>query len=354
MNMFMEHSRHMDEEFQQFRRQMEDKDRESSFRLTESEREMPDHVWIWTGQLHVARGEIAYLKTMTGFLLPSREPSPMPQAHVPHQQTWMSQEALRRLLNTADADLADTAMVTAMQARLPEKERAQAEQTIHTAPFRQWIVTPQSAKLLVQWGPKRATTIRGVSPLSVVGTSIAQALQSQPRFLFLSWFGGVQVDRVETGHIRKEHALVCSLIDQLLRQHEFDMRFLPALDHLSASLEDWLDILDMLIRQLPRTRTVCCVIDGVVLLERDEYAADALPVLGRLISIVEDGSVVVPLKLLLTSTPGTTIVRAEFEEEGLILNVGALPRSSVVPSQRRVIRELGQTTTEDEEGPRWD
>ncbi|PWY90983.1 hypothetical protein BO70DRAFT_392650 [Aspergillus heteromorphus CBS 117.55] len=305
-------------------------------------------------QLHAAQEKIIYLKTINGFLpsytaFPlSRGPSPVPQGHIPLRQMWMNQETVRKLLDTHNGDLVDLALAIEMKGRLSQKEQAQAEQMEHTEPFRLWIISPHSAKLLIHWDPRPTTILRGLSPLSVVGTTIAQALRDQPRFLSLSWFGGLQVDRTETGLVGRKYAMVCSLIDQLLRQHEFDTSFLPIPTDPLASQEDWLQLLDALIRQLPAMRTVCCIINGIILLEREEYEAEALPVLGKLIALVENPTVVVPLKLLLTSSPGTTIVRAAFEDEGLILNIGPLPPPGLAPSQTRVIRELGQTVTGDE------
>ncbi|KAJ5715306.1 uncharacterized protein N7483_012487 [Penicillium malachiteum] len=336
-DMFSEHTRLVEEQ----NKRMEKKVEQIHWELQERDY-----------QLHVAQEEITYLKIRNGHLLPSREPSPMPQAQIPFQQSWMNQEMWRGMLETGDVDLADTALVTAVQGRLSQKERAQAERVIHTAPFKNWIIVPQSAKLLVQWDPRPSKTIRGVSPLSVVGKTIAQALQANPRFLFLSWHGGIQVDRAGNGHPGDEHAMICSLIDQLLRQHEFDMRYVPMLDHSSASQDDWLEMLATLLRQIPGTRTVCCLIDGVSLLERDEFAAEALPVLGRLIALVDE-ALAIPLKLLFTSTPGVTVVRAAFEDEGSIINVAALPRSGLVASQGRVFRELGQTIEGNEGRSGW-
>ncbi|KAJ6024754.1 hypothetical protein N7540_005551 [Penicillium herquei] len=336
-DMFSEHTRLVEEQ----NKRMEKKVEQIHWELQERDY-----------QLHVAQEEIAYLKVRNGYLPPSREPSPMPQAQIPFEESWMNQEMWRGILDTGDADLADSALVAALQGRLPQKERAQAERVIHTTPFKNWIIVPRSAKLLVQWDPRPSKTIRGVSPLSVVGTTIAQALQANPRFLFLSWFGGIQVDRAGNGHLGDENSMICSLIDQLLRQHEFDMRYVPMLDHSSATQDDWLQMLETLLHQIPMTRTVCCLIDGISLLERDEFAVEALPVLGRLITLVDE-ALAMPLKLLFTSAPGTTVVRAAFEDEGSIINVAALPRSGLVSSQGRTFRELGQAMDGDEGKSGW-
>jgi hypothetical protein len=151
------------------------------------------------------------------------------------------------------------------------------------------------------------------------------------------------------GEFVNENAMLRSLIGQLLRQFDFDMRFLPHAIDPSCPQAELLILLDWLIRQLPPSHTLCCVIDGVAILERDEYEDESLPVLAKLVQLVNDPSVAAPIKLLLMSTPSTRVVRGVFEDEGLILNVNALPRQSLPSSDERVARVLGATAFADEE-----
>jgi hypothetical protein len=62
-------------------------------------------------------------------------------------------------------------------------------------------------------------------------------------------------------------------------------------------------------------------------------------VFSSLIQLVADRSVGASVKLLITSTPGTHIIRGPFETEDLILNVDSLPVSAVA-SEERMVREL--------------
>ncbi|KAL4779071.1 hypothetical protein BJX76DRAFT_362122 [Aspergillus varians] len=164
----------------------------------------------------------------------------------------------------------------------------------------------------------------GISPLSVMSNMMAGILRAQPRFLTLTWFGGRHVDRTESGLPVDEPAMARSLIDQLLRQYDFNMQQLPhPVD--SVSSEGLIQLMDWLIHQLPLTYTLCCIVDGVALLERDN-----------------DLSVAAVIKLLMTSMPATTTVRAAFDEEGQVLNVGALRQLGLPPSEDRMARELSQ------------
>lgn len=274
--------------------------------------------------------------------LESRGPSPLPRSRTPTVDTYVSQQVLRRMLDTFDIHLADIAVVTKTKSLLPARERAQAEQIINKSAFRRWVVSPTSAKLLVHWDLSASKTRGGISPLSGVCITMSQALAAQPRFISLLWFAGRHVDRISMGEFVGENAMLRSLIDQLLRQFDFDMRsFQHSIDP-SCPQSDLLTLLDWLIRQLPRNQTLCCVIDGVALLEREEYEDESLPVLSKLVQLVNDPSVTAPIKLLLTSIPATTVVRGVFEDEGLILNVNALPRQSLPSSDERVMREIGE------------
>lgn len=263
--------------------------------------------------------------------------------------TYISQPALRCILDVSDIHLTDIAFITDTESRLPAKERAQAEQIMTQNVWRQWFVSPASAKLLVHWDASKIHG--GISPLSGVCVTMSQALAMHPRFISLLWFAGRHDNRRTMGDFVHENAMLRSLIDQLLRQFDFDMRFFPYPIDPSLAQAQLLILLEWLIRNLPQSRTLCCVIDGVVILERDEYWGESLPVLSKLVQLVNDPSVAVHIKLVLMSTPPTSIVRDTFEKENLILNVNTLPRQSIPPSDERVARVLGATVFEGEEDP---
>ena len=140
--------------------------------------------------------------------------------------------------------------------------------------------------------------------------------------------------------------MLASILDQLLRQHRFNMSSSPIetseidvnavqggeVSALSAMLE-WL------IRQLSETTTLVFLIDGVAIYEREEH--QALGALATLVRLVEDKSLRAVVKVIFTSTPGTDVVRAAFETEDLIVNVENFPQLGWTPSDERVARELG-------------
>ncbi len=269
---------------------------------------------------------------------------PPPQSRSPAMGPYISPEALRRMLDTPDLDLADLAFVDDKKGQLPQGERTQAEQIINTQLFQRWIVSTSSAKLLVHWDFSPPETIADVSPLSVFCATMTQALRGRERFVSALWFCGQHIDPAEAGGRVGGRAMLTSLIDQLLRQYAFDTRPMHSAVDLAAlqavELDALTQLLGWLVRQLPETMTLFFIIDGVYLFERDEFQHEALPVLSSVIRLAEDTTVPATIKLLLTSTPGTDIVRGAFEEEDLILNVNGLPQLGWAPSDERMKREL--------------
>lgn len=270
--------------------------------------------------------------------------APPPQPMQTQALDWyISQDMLRSMIATYDIDVADLAYVSERKEQLQAKDRSRAEQIIHTQLFRDWIVSASSAKLLVHWDFHLPKKIAEVSPLSVFCMTMAQSLRNKDRFLSAVWFCGNHIDPSETNARIGGHAMISSLIDQLLRQTQFDTRFLHESVGLESirkgSLEALVQILCFLVRQLPSAVTVFFIIDGVFLYEREEYEQNATAVFVALIQITADPSIMASVKLLFTSTPGTDVVRGAFEQDDLILNVDSLPRLATA-NDERMVREL--------------
>lgn len=309
---------------------------------------LKDHLQQKDRELEAARMENVYLRIENGIL---RSTSPTQQsmwAPPPPQQTpalgWhISQDTLRSFIDAFDLDVADATFVMDKKEQLPAKDRARAEQIIHTQLFRNWIVSASSAKLLVHWDFQRPKTVAEVSPLSIFCTAMAQSLRAKDRFVSTLWFCGRHIDESEPGARAGGRAMLSSLVDQLLRQFAFDTRPLHNdvdLESLQeGSLEALTALLCSLVRQIPPTMTLFFIVDGAVLFEREEFEAEALPVFLSLIRLVTDTSVAASVKVLFTSTPGTDIVRGAFEQEDLILSVDSLPRLGI-GSEERMAREL--------------
>ncbi|KAL7946924.1 hypothetical protein V8C42DRAFT_319187 [Trichoderma barbatum] len=271
---------------------------------------------------------------------------PPPQRPAPAYAWFLNQDALRWMIKIPDADLVDVYFINNKKDSLSAKDIAQAEQIVHTQVFRNWIVSPSSAKLMVHWDFQPPKTIAGISPLSLFCSTIAQGLRTKERILSLLWFCGRHIDTGDAGEHIGGHFMLTSLIDQLLRQHVFDTRSLSSIFSMTRlqqnDYDELMGLFDWLVKQLPNTVTLFCVIDGVALFERAEYWAKSAPVFLKMVHLASGPAIQAVVKVLFTSTPGTDMVRGAFEQEDLILEVGKLPKSASVPSEERMARELGQ------------
>ncbi|KAL5090384.1 hypothetical protein Trisim1_004576 [Trichoderma cf. simile WF8] len=268
-----------------------------------------------------------------------------PQTQILATQWYISQHNLRQLLNMLDVDLRDLAYVADKKEQFPPKQRLLAEQIVNTQLFRNWVVSPTSSKLLVHWDSRLPKVIEGVSPLSVFCMTMTQALRAKERFVSMMWFCGRHIDAEETRGCVRGRAMIASLIDQLLRQHTFDAHLLSStainlVGLQEGNLDTLIEVLCYLVRQLPPTVSIFFIIDNAALFERDEFESEALQVFSILIRLSQDTSMPASVKLLLTSTPGTTIIRSAFESEDLILNVEGLPQMVWAASDERMVREL--------------
>ncbi|RFU80324.1 hypothetical protein TARUN_1872 [Trichoderma arundinaceum] len=258
----------------------------------------------------------------------------------------LSQDTLRWMMKIPDADLIDVSFINSKKEWLPSKHRVHAERIIATQVFRNWIVSPRSAKLMVHWDVQPPKTVAGISPLSVFCSTISQGLRTKEGILSVLWFCGRHIDPSEAGEQVGGHYMLASLIDQLLRQYAFDTRPLSSIFNITKlqqnEYNELMSLFDWLVKQLPSTATLFCVVDGVALFERGEYWEQSAPVFLKIVNLVDDPTVPAVIKVLFTSTPGTDMVRGAFEQNDLILEVGSLPSLASTPSEERMARELGE------------
>lgn len=315
-----------------------------------------DHLQEKDRQIEAARQENVHLQIenvmlrSTSPIRPSTWLPPPQRTHRPILQRYIGQENLRDTINALDIHLVDAAFVQDKKEQLPSKDRARAEQIINTPLFRQWIVSTASAKLLVHWDTQLPRVVAEVSPLSIFCMTLAHSLHPKDRLISALWFCGRHIDVDEHNLPTGGRGMVSSLIDQLLGRRRFNTEMLDkevGLDSLDqGNIYALIRLLITLVRQLPPDITLFFFVDGAVLFERDEFE-DALPVFSTLIQLVDDASMQATVKLLITSTPGTDIIRGPFEQEHLILNVESLPVLAGA-SEERMARELGGGLKDDE------
>ncbi|EGR49436.1 uncharacterized protein TRIREDRAFT_106627 [Trichoderma reesei QM6a] len=316
--------------------------------LTEHVKEKEKLLEAARQQLEVAYRENHFLRAENNTLRaysPLRAISPFqpPQTQILAAHWYISQQDLRQLLNQFDVDLVDLAFVADRKGQLPPKQRLQAEQIVNTQLFRNWVISPTSSRLLIHWDNRLPKTIAGLSPLSVFCMTITQALRAKDQFVSLVWFCGRHAEAAESRGCIGARAMLSSLVDQLLKQHPFDAQFLSSNSINIAGLQEGsldalIQLLCYLIRLLPPTVSVFIIIDNAVLYERDGFEEELLQVFPTLIHLSQDTTMPAAIKLLFTSTPGTTTVRSAFED--LLLNVDNLPQMTWAPSEERMMREL--------------
>ncbi|UKZ78989.1 hypothetical protein TrVFT333_006740 [Trichoderma virens FT-333] len=89
---------------------------------------------------------------------------PPPHRPTPAHAWYLNQDTLRWMMKIADADLIDVSVINNKKDSLAAKDIAQAEQIVHTQTFCNWIVSPNSAKLMVHWDLQPPKIVAGISP----------------------------------------------------------------------------------------------------------------------------------------------------------------------------------------------
>ncbi|KAK1518532.1 hypothetical protein CABS01_06066 [Colletotrichum abscissum] len=104
------------------------------------------------------------------------------------------QQQSREYEHVSDIDLIDMNFVTNKKNQFPPRQRVLAEQIVNTLFFRDWMVSPHSTKLLIQWDFRLPKTIAGVTPLSVFCSTVVQSLRCKEQFISALWFCGQHID----------------------------------------------------------------------------------------------------------------------------------------------------------------
>ncbi|KAK4448914.1 hypothetical protein QBC34DRAFT_100872 [Podospora aff. communis PSN243] len=311
----------------------------------------------------------------------------LPETPLNQHQRGIYQEDLWAMLNMYDIDIEDMDDIEKQQGHLDAQERARAEQIVHTQIFQDWIVSPESSKLMIH-GNFSSGCMMETSSLSVFCTALARAFRSRQRYLALVWFCGRHMGSndsdessdglddldddssdeyhhchffhrdgpgIKAGTLRK---MVRSLIAQLLSDHDFGYSNpmnpdtdLPLIEE--GDLSELALLLRWLVLQLPEDITLVFLIDGIVFYERDEFEEPMLDVLGDILGLTVASDVSATVKVLVTSPWPTSTVRAAFEEgswvdtgnwqgggKESILSMGVLQPRQGGASKERIDREL--------------
>ncbi|KAI1388579.1 uncharacterized protein F4822DRAFT_250501 [Hypoxylon trugodes] len=293
----------------------------------------------------------------------SRPASPTPSITI--REPSISQEELFILLDVPDIHQEDLDDIFWSRDRIATREQERAEQLINQHQFRQWVVAPTSARLLIHGDFGTGGELQDSSALSVFVATFANVMRQATaapvpssnqsgQFCSLVFFCGL--------HTRAFHDFVGpgwmarSLVAQLLCQGiAFDMTGLEddvdlgsvCGDSSSDDVMVLCDLLIWLVRRLPPDVTLFCFVDGAIFFERPDYALAAGYVLRVLLDLAEedeDGSEGprCRVKVLITSPIATRIVRGYYafaEGENLISTEGLTGVNGL--SKWRLEREVG-------------
>ncbi|KAI8627131.1 hypothetical protein F5Y19DRAFT_477692 [Xylariaceae sp. FL1651] len=335
--------------------------------------------------------EIGHLRNVVRSISPGRPnsmwaPPPhssqlLPQLEAP----YVDQRELWSLLDIYDIDTADMEGIEEKGKWLPSQDRARTEQIVHDQKFQEWIVSPESTKLMIY--SNFSGLMMETSALSLFCTTLAKAFRARKRYLCLVWFCGRHLgydDESDSGssdsedefdeEFNLEHdeeddynpgtrqrvikRMMRSLIAQLLCDYDFGPKHLlpPSVDpdviEEGHSLSQLRRLFGWLVRQLPEEVTLFCLVDGIVFYEREDFEDPMLDVLGDLLELTASNDVLAAVKVLVTSPRPTSTVRAGFEDENInsdgaaemkssILCMDLLTPSHVDVSEERFNRNLG-------------
>ncbi|KAI1483383.1 hypothetical protein F4774DRAFT_367387, partial [Daldinia eschscholtzii] len=270
-------------------------------------------------------------------------------------------EELWEALQVPEIDNIDIEYIAKQAGGLPFEDRGRAEQVVDTRQFKQWMLSDKHwIYSCNQWvRPGRDDNISGrtmkllvhgdydsnekVSPFSVFCASLMGILRSQRSFISLVFFCGRHLDGDENpGPL----AMIRSLVGQLLQQSPCYpsglAQYVSMQDVWRGNIQELCKLFGYLIRQLPSTVTVFCVLDSIGLYEREQYKDDMEDILDYILDLVEDEEhdISTVFKLFLTNPRPTRYIRAAFQDEISLLNMASVSDNGQWPSSIRFSRQI--------------
>ncbi|KAK4226039.1 hypothetical protein QBC38DRAFT_500777 [Podospora fimiseda] len=254
----------------------------------------------------------------------------------------ITQTDLHSLFNSQDPiDLQDTQTILNTQSRLVSSSKLNLDRILTSQKFNTWFVSPHSTKLLIHGTASHL--IQYTSILSLFATTFLQTLRQSPQagrnnIISLIFFCGLHLNQQDPH--KGGRGILLSFLSQLLSQFDFPQIDTAMIDINALEQGDihaLLELFTSLTRQIlyQREATIFCIIDGIKYYERDEFAHEMGVVVREILDLVrdqqeqaaeelqyrEDGLGSDILKVLITSSAPTSIVRHAFDEEE-ILKVG--------------------------------
>ena len=185
---------------------------------------------------------------------------------------------------------------------MPLSQQGRAVDLISSDNLKDWLKMTSSDVLLVHGGSADEDT---EEPLSFVSAKIITTVQDLDPVITIHYFCGLHRDaRTKTGTRGDVQTMMSSLLGQLLIQdkYEFALDFVTPHDLSMLKIDDLKTlcvIVGTLIKQMPPSSALFCVLDGIFAFEDSTRSSDMIKALRYLVRLVHK-SKDVSFKLLLT------------------------------------------------------
>lgn len=187
--------------------------------------------------------------------------------------------------------------------------------------------------------------------MSFVCALLIQSLQTTDAAITISFFCGLHT--LSTDPLSSAAGLMRSLISQLLSIHSFNLSFIDE-DYEEQlhqnNLEYLLDLFRTLIEQLPSSRVLFCLIDGIAFYERHQDRNDIQALLETLSEITDDRGIGPVVKVLMTNPLRSRWAKDYFPEDRLQVPTNA--GDGQMLSIHQVMRQTNRSAVFHEENSR--
>lgn len=244
----------------------------------------------------------------------SRQPSPAP---IP----LVTRYDLLGVLKVEHRTISSQLMFVLQQAGLFDlPTQSRARWLLKTAPFQNWMASPQSCLLLVDGAMEG---LAKVSPISVLVGTIATSLFGLNNAVTLHFFCGQNLEPdTDAEWLQGPNQMLRHLIVQLLLWFPAPMPDLSAIDSpqflrdlYHCDLSALCEVFQILFRQLPPSHTLFCLIDGVSWYEREPWLRDLRFLVSMFQFMVGAATSSPAIKILMTSPNRSTAISGDVNRD---------------------------------------
>jgi hypothetical protein len=178
----------------------------------------------------------------------------------------------------------DAQAVSLWEAKIPKVQLDKIYSVLEMEKYQDWLNLPSSGNLLVHWtyekesaaesepGPKGPKLPFQYTPLCALCDKTVQKLRFREDHLVVQW----NCEQIYSTDAGSPHAMLVSIIGQLFRQYDFDTwpmteLLADAKRERHCSIKTLTRLLHALIDELPISKTVVVIIEGVALLDTKEF-----------------------------------------------------------------------------------